>query len=305
MNAPRIAAVTILTAFVVLSTPAVFASSPSSAKSTATVYVVQALSQAHVSLSVDNDRTTDLLRPKEILDPLELTPGQHAMTFSGKNPDWKMRVTVNVPAGSSNDVVIHRPADPYGNPVVTTYHNDLASIAPDKGRVVVAHTAVVPPADILVNGKVVFANIANGEYATAEVPAGTLNVSIVPTGESSPVILGPLDLAVQPQVLTRVFAVGEPTNGSMDVIVQQLDLRAKGSVAPTTVPLGSAGIVSRWRVTVSGTSAGAAAGGRTSMTPLIAGPLAGGAAALLLAGWLCRPTRENRGSRRRDVIAAG
>ena len=154
---------------------------------------------------------------------------------------------------------------------------------------------MVPPADILVDGNVVFANIANGEFASADVPAGDLNVSVVPTGKSSPVLLGPLTLTVEPAVLTRVFAVGEPSNGSMNVIVQQLPLRTKGSGAPTALPLGGAGLVSDWNVETTQRPPAATGGGDTAA--LAGGALVVGASVLLVIGRLRRAPRAHRASR--------
>ena len=64
--------------------------------------------------------------------------------------------------------------------------------AQGKATLVVAHTAAVPPADIRVDNKVLFANIANGESLKLTVPVATYKVAIVPTGETKPVLLGPL-----------------------------------------------------------------------------------------------------------------
>jgi hypothetical protein len=275
--------------------PPALAAPSSTAQSAATVYVVQALSQGDVKLSVDDHSPVRVLGANDVLRPIRLTAGRHVMRFSGKSRNWTLNATVDVRAGASEDVVIHRPADAAGDPVVTTYVNDLSPIGAGKGRVVVAHTAVVPPADILVDGNVVFANIANGEFASADVPAGDLNVSVVPTGKSSPVLLGPLNLTVEAAVLTRVFAVGEPSNGSMNVIVQQLPLRAKGSGAPTALPLGSAGLVSDWNVETTQRPPAATGGGDTAA--LAGGALVAGASVLLVIGRLRRTPRAHRASR--------
>jgi hypothetical protein len=149
--------------------------------------------------------------------------------------------TVNITHASS-DVVLHWPADVTKKPVVTVFGNDLAPVSTDKGRLTVAHTAVVPPADIRVDNKVLFANIANGEFVSAEVPGGTYSVKVVPTGETN-ALLGPVDLPVKAGVLTRVFAIGQPSNGSMDAIVQVLPLGKSGSATPGSVDAGSAGLV--------------------------------------------------------------
>jgi hypothetical protein len=112
---------------------------------------------------------------------------------------------VKVGAGDNIDVVMHRPADPSGTPVLTWFSNDLSAVPAGKSSLTVAHTAVVGPADIRVNGKVLFANIANGESLHLVVPAATYTVDIVPAGATKPIILGPLKLEVTP---------GTPTSGS-------------------------------------------------------------------------------------------
>jgi hypothetical protein len=210
-----------------------------------TVYLVQALPGRSVSAKVDHAAATPL-QTEAVSKPLYLSTGKHTVAFGGSGASLTTSITVK--AGSSTDVVLHRPASVSGKPVVNIYHNNLKTAGADKGRVVVAHTAVVPPADIIVDGQVVFSNIANGEFASADVPAGTHVVKVVPTGEKKPVVLGPLDLPVQASVLTRVFAVGQPSNNSMSVIVQTLPLLAKGQQPPTTVPLGSAGFAAHRHV---------------------------------------------------------
>jgi hypothetical protein len=229
------------------------------------VYLVQGLPGKSVTATVDGGARRTLAS-EQVLPPMSLSAGTHKVTFSGTHPTWTMHTSVTVSGGSSMDVVVHRPASASGKPVVNVYHNQLSSAGADKGRVVVAHTAVVPPADVIVDGQVVFSNIANGEFASADVPAGTHVVKVVPTGQKSPVILGPLQLPVEPNVLTRVFAVGEPKNDSMDAIVQRLPLRTAGAKAPTSVPLGSAGLVAHRHVNVTRPAASAAPRAGTAAT---------------------------------------
>lgn len=224
--------------------------SPTLAKAapTGSLYLVQGLPEATVSVSVDGTQEATNVEPKDIVGPLQLSPGRHVLMFSAAGSRWTMKTSVTVDRDQSVDVVLHRPADVDGDPVVTVYRNPTAPVAAGKGRVVVAHTAVVPPADITVNGDVLFSNIANGEFATADVPGGSYEVSVVPTGASGDPLLGPMDLQVETQTLTQVFAIGEPQSGSMDVIVQQLPLSKAGSAAPTVIDTGSAGLVSDWPI---------------------------------------------------------
>ncbi len=228
------------------------AAAPAAGKS-ATVYLVQALPDTSVSVAVDGTAERQAVQPGSILGPWRLTPGEHQVTVTGTDPAWTMDASVTVAPGRSTDVVLHRPAAVGGRPTVTTYRNPLGAVAAGTGRVVVAHTATVPPADVRVDGDVVFANIANGEFATAEVPAGPHQVSVVPTGQRGPALLGPLELSAEAATLTRVFAVGRPQDGSMDVVVQRLPLQTRGSATPQVVDTGSAGLVAGLRVGASAT----------------------------------------------------
>ena len=74
------------------------------------------------------------------------------------------------------------------------------------------------------DGKLLFNQTANGEFVTAEVPADTYSVDIVPTGESTP-LFGPPDMTLTPGALNRVFAVGMPEDGSMDAVVHVIAVR--------------------------------------------------------------------------------
>ena len=105
----------------------------------------------------------------------------------------------------------------------------------------VAHTALVPPADIQVNGDVLFENIANGESLKLTVPVATYKVAIVPTGESEPVVLGPLSLTVKGGAVNRVYAVGDPGKKTMNVAVHVIPTSSTGSDEPDDVNTGTGG----------------------------------------------------------------
>jgi hypothetical protein len=203
-------------------------------------YVVQGVPGTMVDVTVDGNAVQSGVKPKQVIGPLDLAAGRHTVAF--KSPDWTSSGTVSV-AATSQDVVVHWPADPADRPEVTVFANNLKPVVATHGRLTVAHTAVVPPADIVANGKTLFTNIANGEFVTADVPADTYEVSVVPTGGGDP-LLGPVALPVKAGALTRVFAIGAPRNGSMDAVVQVLPLSTTAAGAPTSMPTGSAGLVS-------------------------------------------------------------
>jgi hypothetical protein len=243
------------------STGSVAAAAPASGR----VFIVQALPDTDVSITVDQNEPTTGVGTADIVGPLQLAPGRHEITVEGATGEaFQMQASVNVAAGRSVDVVIHRPASPTGEPVATVYKAPLAPVKPGTGRVLLAHTATVPPADIKLNGEVAFANIANGEFVEAEVPAGEHSAAIVPTGQKGPALLGPLTMEVPELTLTSVYAIGSPQNGSMDVVVHQVPLPQRGSDAPDDINTGSAGLAAGVPVTGFGAATDHVATGTTS-----------------------------------------
>ena len=213
-----------------------------------TVTVVQAVPGSTVDVEVDGKAVQGAAGVGEFLGPLQLPAGSHRLTFTDNSGDVDVSSTLRVKAGTTSDVVLHRPAAVGGAPVVNSYGTPTDPIGPGKARVLVAHTATVAPADVRVDGKIVFTNIANGEFATADVPAGTHEVELLPTGSTTKPILGPLDLTVAAGSVSMVYAVGNPRDGSMDVILHSGRLSADGSVVPDTIRTGSAGLLAGLRV---------------------------------------------------------
>ncbi|WP_076263885.1 DUF4397 domain-containing protein [Intrasporangium flavum] len=217
-----------------------WADSSYAAQPQATIYVVQGLPGRTVDVTVDGAPRARAMAGATLSPAIGLPPGRHTISFSDRGSHILDR-TVDLKNGSSSDVVLHLPVNPAGAPTVTMYDNATDPLPAGKAALVVAHTAAVPPADVRVDGKVLFANIANGESLDLVVPAGTYAVDIVPAGASSPVVLGPLDLPVKAGSLNRVFAVGDPASSSMRVVVQVLPVGRTGSGAPGRVDTGTGG----------------------------------------------------------------
>jgi hypothetical protein len=213
---------------------------PAQAAGNGVLHVIQGLPGRTIDIAVDGRSVARGVKVTEVVGPLTVKAGKRKITARDNGKVVIERV-VSVGADSNLDVVIHRPASPTAAPVITTYTNKLTAVPRDKAALRVAHTAAVGPADIRVNGKVLFSNVANGESLDVVVPAGTYTVEIVPTGATSPVVLGPLPLPVKAGYLTRVFAVGEPTSKTMNVAVATLKLPGTGSDEPGLVNTGTGG----------------------------------------------------------------
>jgi hypothetical protein len=211
-----------------------------SAAQTGDVYVIHGLIGQTLDVLVDGKTSMAAATPKSIVGPLHLATGNHEVTLK-KGSDTVASADVAVKAGASLDVVAHLKSDAAQGAEITSYSNDLKPVAGGKLRLAIAHVAAAPPADITVDGKTLFSNVANGEALTIVVPANTYRVAVVPAATGGDAILGPVDLTVKAGTLTRVFAVGDVTKGSMDAVVHSLPVRQTGSGAPDSVRTGDGG----------------------------------------------------------------
>lgn len=206
------------------------------------IAIIQAVPKLDMTVTVDGNQVQQGVAEGTIIGPLELSAGSHDVTFSdGSGAD--ITSSVDVSAGQSSDVVVHRPAQVGGTPVVSVYPTPSDPIDPGKARVLLAHTATTAPADVVVDGQTVFTNIANGEFAQADVAAGPHKVSLLPAGVTGKPILGPLDVDLKAGTITAVYAVGNPKDGSMNVIVRTTGGTGSGSEPPSQIDTGSAGLV--------------------------------------------------------------
>ena len=220
----------------------VAADSVAAADESATLYLVQGLPGATIDVAVDGKTVAQDMQTTSVVGPIAVSPGARNLTFTDSGGKMVAQNTVDAKADSSSDLVLHLTTAAGDPPVVTEFADDLTGVPSDKASLTVAHVAAVPPADIRVDGKVLFANVANGESLNLVVPAGSYSVDIVPTGESSPVVFGPVNLTVQGGSLNRVYAVGDPAAQTMNVAVHVIALPETGSAQPTMVDTGTGGM---------------------------------------------------------------
>jgi hypothetical protein len=213
---------------------------PSYAADGAKVYVVQGLPGRAVDVAFDGHVVARGIKTAAVKGPFTVKPGNRKVTFSDGGKVL-LEQSFSVKPKSSWDVVVHLPAEAKTKPTVTVFRNDTSAVPAGKANLVVAHTAQVPPADIRVDGKVLFKNVANGQSLDLTVPVKTYKVAIVPAGKSKPVLLGPVDLTVKGGALNRVYALGDPEDHTMNVAVHVIDTGSKGSSKPNRVDTGTGG----------------------------------------------------------------
>ena len=109
------------------------------------VAIVQAVPGETVDVTIDGKAVESGVDSGQVLGPYSLSEGSHQVDFSGGD-GIEQATTVEVAAGSNQDVVLHLPASVGGDALVTTYPAPVEPIGPGKARVLVAHTATwLPP----------------------------------------------------------------------------------------------------------------------------------------------------------------
>jgi hypothetical protein len=206
----------------------------------AQVYVVQGIAGERLDVFVDDRAVRRGVEARTVVGPVEVPPGRHVLSLRSGD-DVAAEATFEAAAGGSTDLVAHRFPDASREPSVTVLRNDVSAVPQGRTRLRIVHTAVVGPADIVVDDAVLVSNLANGESATEVVAAGTYRVAVVPTATTGPAVLGPVDLEVSAGTLTTVYAIGDPAAGTMDAVVHVLPAGSTGSGAPDRVDTGDGG----------------------------------------------------------------
>jgi hypothetical protein len=219
---------------------ALLGAGPAQAARSGTVYVLQGLAGRTADVAVDGSGVASGVAAKTVVGPLRLSAGRHVVTFSSKGTRLTS-VSVDVSAGGSLDVLAYWAAETPAMPRVTVLRNDLSPVGSGRTRLVVTHAIAGPPADIRVNGKVIFRSVANGESLSVTVPAGTYAVTALAT-LGGKVLLPKASLLVKGGTLTRAVAIGAPS-GTPDVLVHVLPISgpASGDRTPSSVHTGDGG----------------------------------------------------------------
>ncbi len=127
---------------------------------------------------------------------------------------------VALPASGNYTIIAHLTAD--GTATLSVFANDTSAIAAGEGRLTVRHTAAAPAVDVLANGAVAFSNLANPDGVSADLAVGTISATVVPTGTTEPVVIGPADLPIADGTSLIVYAVGSLDAASLTVLTESI-----------------------------------------------------------------------------------
>jgi hypothetical protein len=239
-DADRFALVAVLAALVLAGALGLGTALPAQAAGSGTLYVLQGLAGQTADVAVDGSNVATGVPAKAVVGPLRLSAGKHLVIFTSGGKRLSS-AGVTVPAGGSVDVLGYWAAEQPLTARMTVLRNDLSAVGAGKTRLVVTHGIAGPPADIYVNGKLLFRSVANGESLDVTVPSGTYAVNALST-LGGKTLLPKARLTVKAGTLTRAVAIGQPDKPP-DVLVHVLAAHgaSAGARAPSIVRTGGGG----------------------------------------------------------------
>jgi len=213
---------------------------PAHAQDTSTVTILHGVPGLDVDVYANDDVLVSDFAPGDSFGPAELPAGDYdiAVRPAGDDADSDPAIAapITVPAGVNATAVAHLDAD--GAPTLTVFVNDVSTIDAGEARLVVRHTAAFGAVDVLAGGDALISSLSNPDEAAMDVPAATYDVAVTAAGDASTEALR-TDLTLEEGTAYFVHAIGDPTEGTFDVMVQTIDgLHAP----PSAVDTGSGGL---------------------------------------------------------------
>jgi hypothetical protein len=163
-------------------------------------------------------------QPKDVAGPLDLPAGTYDVEIFAPDADPAADDAVisgsaDLEAGANVSLVAHLDAD--GAPTLGVFVNDTSKLDAGQARITVRHTAAAPAVDILADGAAVFENVSNGDEGVADLPAGSIEAAVAPTGTTD-AVLGPAPVDLAEGVNTIVYAIGSLDDDTLDLLVQTI-----------------------------------------------------------------------------------
>lgn len=120
-------------------------------------------------------------------------------------------------------------------PVLTLFQNDLSQVAAGQARLTIRQASGVDDLDVVLDGDNLFGALMQATDATADVSAGTHDLTFLSVGET----LVEQSLDLDEGGLVVLYAVGSPTDGSFSLLVQRVVAQ---QTSPGGVPTGTGGL---------------------------------------------------------------
>ena len=227
--------------FALMTTGAVLAENNNDTGSVTVVHGVPGLT---VDVYVNGNLTLPNFEPGTVTDPIELPVGDYEIIIvaAGGDPaDPVLSGSATVTTGLNASIVAH--LTEAGAPMLSIFVNDDSPILDDTSRLVVRHVAAAPAVDVALYddddldaddlvGKL--ENLANPNEQQVEVPEDDYYATISPAGTDTPVA-GPVELELDEQTSTIVYAVGSLADSTFTLLVQTIELEELESGQVTVV----------------------------------------------------------------------
>ncbi|MGB5953143.1 MAG: hypothetical protein WBG57_11610 [Ornithinimicrobium sp.] len=210
------------------------------------VYAVHGAPGRHLDVEIDGEWLARV-GTAEVAGPYALDPGSSTVAFIDPEGDQVTSSTIEVAEDSSSDVVVHWPEQGGSERVITTFDNDVTPVAADKTSVMMANTAALSRADVAMDDDVLFERLANGEFLDLVVPEGTYDAQVLSDGEWAPVMPHPERVELDGGTSQRVYAIGDPRDGTVTFASHTLSAPGSGSPIPETVNTGTGGLFENGR----------------------------------------------------------
>lgn len=196
---------------------------PANAQEDARIHLIHGIPDTPVDVLVDGDVVFADFQPGDTED-LSSLAGETLVGLqvnaAGTDTTAIDAGDTALPASGNYTIIAHLDAD--GTPTLAVFENDTSAIAAGQGRLTVRHTAAAPAVDVLANGDAAFEGLTNPNEASAALPAGTISASVVPAGETEPVVIGPADLAIEDGTSLIVYAVGSLEDETLTVLTESI-----------------------------------------------------------------------------------
>jgi hypothetical protein len=189
------------------------------------VTVIHGIPGLTVDVFVNGDLTIEDFEFGDVAGPLDLPAGDYDLAISpagGDVGDAVLTGTATVTDGLNASIIAN--LDEGGMPTLNIFANDTSTVAAGEARLVVRHTAAAPTVDILLaDGTELFTGVSNPQEGQVDVPAGTYDVEIAPTGAGvgGSVFSAP-GVELAEGAARIVYAVGSLSDDSFTLVIQDI-----------------------------------------------------------------------------------
>jgi hypothetical protein len=178
-----------------------------------------------VSVCVDDQVLLEEFNTTDIVGPVPLEVGTYNVEIfdppqadCAGTPDLQADLTI----GDGDDITVMAYL-PVSGPALAVFDNDTSCVDPGNGRVTARHGAAPSPVNVRAGGAVVISNLASGEEAVLDIPAGSYSeVDVVRSADGEVVLdVGTVNV---PEAANLVIYVYGGSDGEVGYFTDEIPL---------------------------------------------------------------------------------